>query len=308
MLYLSHKAVHHNFQPAPRHKGVYANVKLAPFPSSKGTSEDELKPMWARNMRNSWHGAEHAFHGTEGNVEDLYRRYCETLLAVDESTQRMLDYLRETGQLDSTLIIYMGDNGHLWGEQGLIDKRTAYEPSIRVPLLMHCPDLLPKGRVVSEMAANIDIAPTVLEAAGVKVNRPMHGRSLLPLAKGDPVESWRTKLLYEYFWERWAPSTPTLHALVTPRWKYVRAYGLWDVAELYDLQTDPHELHNLATAPEHRQRMLAMDQRLFELLAETGGDCLPLRRGWNGTAREERSPKGSDWAPFPQSMTANPKP
>lgn len=308
MLYLSHKAVHHNFQPAPRHKGVYAGVKLDPFPSSKGTPQDELKPMWARNMRNSWHGAEHAFHGQEGSVEDLYRRYCETLLAVDESTQRLLDYLRETGQLDSTLVIYMGDNGHLWGEQGLIDKRTAYEPSIRVPLLIHCPDLLPKGRVVSEIAANIDIAPTVLEAAGVKVNRPMHGRSLLPLARGDAVENWRTELLYEYFWERWAPSTPTLHALVTPRWKYIRAYGLWDVAELYDLETDPHELHNLATAPEHRQRMLAMDKRLFELLAETGGDCLPLHRGWNGTAREERSPKGSDWAPFPQSMTANPKP
>jgi N-acetylglucosamine-6-sulfatase len=258
--------------------------------------------MWARNMRNSWHGAEHAFHGTEGSVEDLYRRYCETLLAVDESTQRMLDFLRETGQLDSTLIIYMGDNGHLWGEQGLIDKRTAYEASIRVPLLMHCPELLPKGRVVNEIAANIDIAPTVLAAAGVKVERPLHGRSLLPLAKGDAVENWRTELLYEYFWERWAPSTPTLHALVTPRWKYIRAYGLWDVAELYDLQTDPHELRNLAAQPEHRQRMLAMDKRLFEHLAETDGESLPLHRGWNGSAKEERSPAGSEWAPFPKSM------
>ena len=304
MLYLSHKAVHHNFSPAPRHKGIYANVKLNPFPTSKGTPQDELKPMWARNMRNSWHGAEHAFHGQEGSVEDLYRRYCETLLAVDESTQRVLDFLRETGQLDSMLILYMGDNGHLWGEQGLIDKRTAYEPSIRVPLMMHCPDLLSKGRVVSEIAANIDIAPTVLDAAGVKVDRSLHGRSLLPLAKGDPVENWRTELLYEYFWERWAPSTPTLHALITPRWKYVRAYGLWDVHELYDLQTDPHELNNLFTDPAHRQRAMEMDKRLFKLLAETGGDSLPLHRGWKGSAKEERSPEGSPWAPFPEAMKA----
>jgi len=289
LLYLSHKAVHHNFQPAPRHRGAYAEGKPDPFPTILGTPQDELKPMWARNMRNSWHGAEHAFHGEEGSVEDLYLRYCETLLAVDESTQRLLDFLRESGQLDSTLIVYMGDNGHLWGEQGLIDKRTAYEPSIRVPLLMHCPDLLPKGRVVSEIAANIDLAPTVLEAAGVRVDRAMHGRSLLPLAKGASVEPWRTELLYEYFWERWAPSTPTLHALVTPRWKYIRAYGVWDVAELYDLESDPRELHNLAAAPEHRQRLLAMDKRLFELLAETGGGSLPLHRGWNGSAKEERN-------------------
>jgi N-acetylglucosamine-6-sulfatase len=306
MLYLSHKAVHHDFQPAPRHKGMFAHAKLPVFPSSQGTPQDELKPMWARNMRNSWHGAEYAFHGTEGSVADLYRRACETQLAVDESTQRLLDFLRETGQLESTLVIYTGDNGHLWGEQGLIDKRTAYEPSIRVPLLMHCPDMLPKGRVVEEIAANIDIAPTVLEAAGVTVARPMHGRSLLPLAKGEPVRDWRSELLYEYFWERWVPSTPTLHALVTPRWKYVRSYGLWDVHELYDLESDPHELHNLYAAPEQRRRVREMDARLFELLAETGGDSLPLRRGWNGGAKEERSPSGSPWAGFPRSMTAEP--
>lgn len=89
---------------------------------------------------------------------------------------------------------------------------------------MHRPDMLPKGRVVAEIAANIDIAPTVLEAAGVPVDRPMHGRSRLPLAKGAPMRDWRSALVDEYFWERSVPSTPTLHALITPRWKYVRSY------------------------------------------------------------------------------------
>jgi N-acetylglucosamine-6-sulfatase len=302
MLYLSHKAVHHDFSPAPRHKGRYAQVPIPRFPTTKGTPLDELKPMWARNQRNSWHGADYPFHGTAGTVADLYRRYCETLLSVDESTQRLLDFLRESRQLESTLIIYMGDNGHLWGEQGLIDKRTAYEASIRVPLILHCPDLIPAGRTLTEMAANLDIAPTVLEAAGLAPQVHHHGRSLLPLARGEPVANWRTELIYEYFWERWAPSTPTLHALVTPRWKFVRAYGLWDVHELYDTQNDPHELTNLFTHPEHRARALAMDKRLFELLAETGGESIPLQRGWNGTAREARSPAASGWAPFPQSL------
>ncbi|QDU92421.1 sulfatase family protein [Lignipirellula cremea] len=304
MLYLSHKAVHHDFSPAHRHKGKFADAVFEPFPTTQGTKLDKLKPMWARNQRNSWHGAEFPFHNTLGKTSDIYRRYCETLCSVDESTGRLLDYLRESGQLDSTLIVYMGDNGHLWGEQGLIDKRTAYEASIRVPLLMHCPQLLPGGRVVEEMAANIDIAPTLLEAACVVRPDNYQGRSLLPLARGQAVTDWREELLYEYFWERWAPSTPTLHALITPRWKYVRAYGLWDVPELYDLENDPQELKSLFHDPPHHQRAIAMDKRLFELLAETGGESIPLQRGWNGSAKEFRDPEASGWAPFPPSMTA----
>ena len=306
MLYLSHKAIHYDFSPAPRHRGRYAQAEVKPFPSTKGTPLDERRPMWARNQRNSWHGADYPFHGTQGSVEDLYRRYCETLLAVDESTQRMLDFLRESGQLDSTLIIYMGDNGHMWGEHHLIDKRSAYEASIRVPMIFHCPDLVPAGRVVSEMAANLDIAPTVLEAAGLPAPTHYHGRSLLALARGEKVPAWRKELIYEYFWERWAPSTPTLHALITPRWKFVRAYGLWDVHELYDIENDPHELDNLYGRPEHRARALAMDKRLFELLAETSGGSIPLLRGWAGSAKEERSPSASEWAPFPQSLFSKP--
>ena len=299
MLYLSHKAVHHDFRPAPRHAGKFADVEIKPFPTTKGTPLDKLKPMWARNQRNSWHGAEFPFHNTLGKTEDIYRRYCETLLSVDESTQRLLDYLRENGQLDSTLIIYMGDNGHLWGEHNLIDKRTAYEASIRVPLLMHCPEMFSGGRVVREIAANIDIAPTVLEAANVTRPKHFHGRSLLPLARGDKVTDWRTELIYEYFWERWAPSTPTLHALITPRWKYIRAYGLWDVPEFYNTENDPHELTNLFNHSDHHQRALQMDKRLFELLTETGGDSIPLMRGWNGSAKELRILKHPTGHHFP---------
>lgn len=306
MLYLSHKAVHHDFSPAPRHQGRYADVKIAPFPTTKDTPLDALKPMWARNQRNSWHGGEFAFHGTEGKTEDIYRRYCEAMLAVDESTGKVMEYLKQSGQLDDTLVIYMGDNGHLWGEQSLIDKRTAYEASIRVPLIMHCPAIIPTGTSVKHMVANLDVAPTILEAAGLVAPDYFHGESLLPLARGEAVSGWREELVYEYFWERWAPSTPTLHALLTPKYKYVRAYGVWDVPELYALETDPQELHNLAASAEHRQTMLSMDKRLFELLKETEGDQMPLKRGWSGSAKELRDRQASEWADFPESMFANP--
>ncbi len=302
LLYLSHKAVHHDFSPAPRHKGKYAHVKIPPPPTTKGTKLDALRPMWARNQRNSWHGAEFPFHGTLGKTEDIYRRYCEAMLAVDESTARVLDYLREAGLLDSTLVIYMSDNGHLWGEHGLIDKRTAYAASVRVPLLMQCPDILPRNTTVDKIAANIDIAPTILQAAGLRPPAHYQGRSLLPLARGEKVADWREDLIYEYFWERWAPSTPTLHALIGERYKYVRPYGLWDLAELYDMEKDPNELTNLINHPAHKKRGLEMDERLFALLKETGGDNIPLFRGWNGSAKELRDPEQSDWAPVPSAL------
>jgi len=302
LLYVSHKAVHHDFSPAPRHKGAYSNIEIDPFPTTQGTELDELKPMWARNQRNSWHGAEFPFHDTQGETNDIYRRYCEAMLAVDESTGRLLDTLRELGLYESTLVIYMGDNGHLWGEQGLIDKRTAYEASIRVPLLMQCPDVLPKGREVQEIAANIDIAPTVLEAAGLQAPQHMEGASLWSLARGEKVEDWRQALLYEYFWERWAPSTPTIHALITRDWKYVRAYGLWDLHELYNTAEDPGELTNLYTNPDHRPRAMDMDKALFEMLEDTDGASIPLYRGWNGSAKELRDSNESEWAPFPEVM------
>jgi len=304
MLYLSHKAVHSDFVPARRHEGNFANVKLPDAPSTQGTELDQLRPMWARNQRNSWHGAEFPLHHQIGTTETLCRRYYESLLSVDESTDRLLDYLRDTGQLDSTVIIYMGDNGFIWGEHGLIDKRTAYEPSVRVPFLVHCPEMFPSGRVVPEMVANIDVAPTILEIAGIPESDwpSMQGRSIVPLATGEPVDGWRNEIIYEYFWERWAPSTPTIHALVTPRWKYVRAYGVWDVPELYDTQSDPHELRNLFNDPEHHQRALEMDKRLFDQLERTGGESIPLLRGWKGKAKQWRHPDKSEWADFPKAM------
>lgn len=299
LLYLSHKAVHDNFSPAPRHDGRYADVDIPAMPTTKGRSADTQKPMWVKNQRNSWHGADFPFYDFMGPTENIYRRYCEALLAVDESTGRVVEALREKGLLESTLIVYMGDNGHLWGEQSLIDKRVAYEASARVPLLMYAKGWLEAGREVEEVAANIDIAPTVLEAAGLRAPGHYQGQSLLPLARGEKPE-WRDYLLYEYFWERWAPMTPTMHALIGQRYKFIRPYGLWDLEELYDLETDPDELVNLINEPEYRERARELNDTLFELLAETGGSKLPLRPTSLGVPRVYRNSGRSRQAPFPR--------
>ena len=116
--------------------------------------------MWVQNQRNSWHGVDFAYN-SDLDMAEYYRRYWETLFAVDDSVGRVLAVLCERGQLEDTLVVYIGDNGFAFGEHGLIDKRTAYQWSMRMPLLMQCPAVLKGGSVVTQLVANIDIAPHV---------------------------------------------------------------------------------------------------------------------------------------------------
>jgi N-acetylglucosamine-6-sulfatase len=180
--------------------------------------------------------------------------------------------------LKSTLVVYMGDNGFQFGEQGLIDKRTAYEASMRIPFLMHCPDVIQAGSVIRKVVANIDVGATLLETAGLSTPKQMDGRSFWQLAKGNDI-SWRDYVLYEYFWERNYPHTMTTHAVRGERFKYIRYHGLWDTDELYDLLNDPDETTNLIFEPEHKETVALLNKRLFEFLAESGGGEFALGSG-----------------------------
>lgn len=296
-LYLSHKAVHAEFVPADRHLGRYKDKPL-PVPVSRNLHQHA--PMWVQNQRNSWHGVDFPYH-SDLDVADYYRRYCETLLAVDENIGRVLATLRERGQLENTLIVYAGDNGFAFGEHGLIDKRTAYEWSMRVPLILQCPEAIKPGTVVKQVVANIDFAPTFLEAAGTKETLPkIDGRSFWPLVRGQTVP-WRSELLYEYLWERNFPQTPTLHALRGDRYKYIRVQGVWDLDEFYDLQTDPGETKNLIFSSEHAALVKQFNQRLFTVLEETHGTTLPLRPD-SGGVNNLRREAGSPSATFPPEL------
>jgi len=284
-LYLSHKAIHYPFQAAPRHETLYANERV-PYPQSMVPREEWLEqwPDWVRRRRNSRQGVDGLF-GQTGRFDDFYKGYCRALAPVDESVGRVMAALEETGLANDTLVIYMGDNGYMWGEHGLIDKRAQYEASIRVPMIAHCPDLTGPGRR-KEFALNLDIAPTLLEAAGAPAPPKLHGRSLLPLLRG-PAADWRTEFLYEYEWERDFPYTPTILGLRTERYSLMQYYGLWDLDELYDIQKDPEQLNNLLgrVRVRHRGRMAMQIQdkqlkelvaglqtRIAKLLAATGGD------------------------------------
>ncbi len=295
MLYLSHKGVHADFVPAQRDKDRFKDHTFKP-PVSMAIGSQKDAPMWLQNQRNSWHGVEYPYH-SQLDIGEYYKRYSETLLGVDNSVGRVLDYLEKEGLLESTLVVYMGDNGFMFGEHGLIDKRTAYETSMRVPMLAHCPDLIKPGTVVKEVVANIDIAPTFLEVAGLKSPAYMDGKSFLPFLKGQ-TQPWRTGLLYEYYWERNFPQTPTMHALRTDRYKYIHYHGIWDTDELYDLQEDPHEMNNLANQKEHLPTVKKLNKELFGILQETNGMMIPFYED-RGGKNDLRNKKGTKAAEFP---------
>jgi N-acetylglucosamine-6-sulfatase len=285
-LYLSHKAVHYPFQPPPRHATLFQGM-AAPRPASMNWREEYYNqlPAWVKNRRYTRHGVDGMF-GQTSTFDDAYRGYCQCLKSVDESVGEIVAQLEESRLLEDTLIVYMGDNGYMWGEHGMVDKRSMHEPSIRVPLAAHCPGLT-GTRVIEEMALNIDLAPTFLEAAGVKPPASMQGRSLLPLLQGRGG-GWRKDFIYEYEWEQDFPYTPTIAGLRTEQWSFMQYQGVWDIAELYDVRKDPEQMRNLLAGvrlgigrgrmsmnikdPDLNALVGSLQGRLAELLAETGGD------------------------------------
>ena len=156
------------------------------------------------------------------------------------------------------------------------------------------------------MVANIDIAPTILELAGIESPDHFDGKSFLPLLEARQVP-WRDELLYEYYWERNYPHTPTTHAIRTDRYKFIRYHGIWDLDELYDIQSDPDETMNLINSPAHRHVAENLRKRLFELLQETGGLSLPLRQD-RGSWFPWRRADGAESADFPEVFFQTPQP
>ncbi|MGH7505514.1 MAG: sulfatase family protein [Longimicrobiales bacterium] len=286
-LMLSHKAVHAEFVPAERHAGTYADVEI-PYPPTMANTESNYrdKPRWVQEQRYGWHGVDYAYHGAM-DFDTFYRRYAETLLALDESVGRVLDYLEESGLDRTTLVVYMGDNGFSLGEHGLIDKRHAYEESIRVPMIAWAPGYITPGSEIAPVVRNIDVAPTILALAGVSDMGVVDGQSILPALRGERLAT-SGELLYEYYWEYAFPHTPTTFALRGDRFKYIYYHGIWDISELYDLSTDPHERFNLIFTPAYEDTVRAMRNRLFDTLEETDGMRVPLRRGdWQAAERKK---------------------
>ena len=165
------------------------------------------------------------------------------------------------------MIVFLGDNGFFLGEHGLAGKWYGYEESIRVPLIIHDPRLpeASRGQVRDEMALNVDVAPTLLAAAGLPIPREMQGHDLMPLLRGERVD-WREDFLFEHRFDH--PRIPRSDGVVAGRYKYLRYPDQTPLYEqLFDLETDHHETRNVASDPEYADVLRRMRGRYAELVA-----------------------------------------
>lgn len=245
-LVVAHKAVHHEFEPPDDLLGTYDDVEID-LPDEAFTYQTLLD-------RNVW-------EGTAGRLQTSYRRYCETLLGLDREIERLVAQAS-----DDTVVIYTSDNGYSWGEHVLTGKRWAYDDNIRVPFIVRWPEgITAPGTVIDEPVLNADIAPTLLDLAGVPIPAAMQGRSIVPLLRGEPVE-WRDEVFYEYFAD-FPYQVPPSQAVRTDRWLYVE-YDRGLAPELYDTITDPEQQVDLAQDPAYAETRQELSQRLAELRRE----------------------------------------
>jgi len=183
--------------------------------------------------------------------------YFRCISAADDNLGRLLKALDDLGLADDTVVVFASDNGYYNGEHRLGDKRSAYDESLRIPLLLRYPKLVSKGTTSDAIALNIDLAPTFLELAGVATPREMQGRSWVPLLSGEKVE-WRQSFLAEYFYEQNFAGTPTLVAVRTANAKLIQYPGHEEWTELFDLAKDPYETNNLANDATQKELLKQM--------------------------------------------------
>jgi arylsulfatase A-like enzyme len=189
--------------------------------------------------------------------------------AIDECVGRLLDAIDRTGHAGRTIVIVASDNGYYLGEHGLGDKRSAYDESLRVPLLVRLPGKA-AGGVQDAMVLNIDYAPTILDYAGAKALPEVQGRSLRPLLEGQTPADWRTAFFYEYFKEQ-NFGTPTVLAVRTTTHKLITYPGHDEWTELFNLRDDPYETRNLVSD----KALLEKLRRTFEEQAKAVAFRMP---------------------------------
>lgn len=258
LLYFAPKAPHYPAQPMGADKTTFSHLgKWRPRSYNEADMSD--KPQWARDQAPLTAGAQR-------RIDRFRLAQMQTLLPVDRAVGRIVDALDQTGRLGDTMIVFMSDNGMLWGEHRMTGKGNAYEESIRVPMVVRYDPLVTQPGSSEDLVLNIDIAPTAAELAGVRAPGA-EGRSLVPLIENNPDTPWRTDFLVEHF----SPGGPRGHpptycAIRTDRYKYVDY--MWGEDELYDLSKDRFEMINLIYDP-------SMSHELDQLKQDEKQLCVP---------------------------------
>lgn len=283
LLVVGQKAPHGGpIQPEPRFARALDGFPIRRPVNYENYRAADGKPTWLAESLETWHGHKGPLYDLKEH-DTFVRAYLATLLSVDESVGRLYAALEASGQLDDTVIVFTSDNGFVLGEHGRVDKRTMYEESIRIPLLVRYPPLVAPGTVITQMVLSHDLAPTLIDLAGAAPLDAVSGRSFTGLLTATPG-AWRDAFVYEYNYEPQFPYTPNVRGVRTDRWKLIR-YPHGDgspdrfTAELYDLEADPYELRNLIADPAHAAQRARMEQLFVEVSQAAGEDQMPVYEG-----------------------------
>lgn len=243
LLILGYKTCHGPFTPPPRHEKTYEGAEARRVPNLG------IRPPYrSADAPPGGPKAKMATSQPDSPTVPTNLGMFRGISAVDDNVGRLLAVLDELKLADDTVFCFSSDNGFYLGEHNLGDKRSAYEESMRVPMLVRYPRLVFKGRTDDRMVLNIDPAPTFLDLAGVGVPAAMHGRSWRPILEGMEGAAWRDSFFYCYFFER-SFATPTTTAVRTQTAKLIKYPGHDDWTEVFDLKSDPYETKNLAADP-----------------------------------------------------------
>jgi arylsulfatase A-like enzyme len=288
------KAPHDMFVNARRYDSYLEDVDIpkppnllnppagSPGSSGLGSGIGRVRAPWGLGKRLGVSDELDETAYVEATYQRFLKRYLRCVKGIDDNIKRLIDHLRETGELDNTVIIYTTDQGYLLGEHDLMDKRWMYEESIRMPFIVHWPAGVEKGRVNDWMIDNTDFAPTLLSLAGVRTPSYMQGRSFAEALKGKPCPAdWRQAIYYRYWMHMaHALAVPAHFGLRSERYKLIFFYGLdrtnaenrptpaaW---EFYDLAKDPGEMENLYGNPAYQGMIASMKTQLMETRKQLG--------------------------------------
>ena len=203
-------------------------------------------------------------YDTPERYQESLKGYYRMIGGVDRELGKIRNLLREKGIADNTIIIWMGDNGYFLGERQMAGKWLMYDNSVRVPLIIFDPRAN-KHYDVEDMVANVDLAATILDFAGLKPDFEMHGMSLVPYVENGSSPGKREELMIEHLWD--FEPIPSSEGIRTEQWKYLRYRDITAPEELYDLKADPQELNNLAADAAYKNILLTMRDKLDQKIA-----------------------------------------
>jgi arylsulfatase A-like enzyme len=269
-----HKAPHRNWQPDEKHRKQFENYE-PPLPA---TFDDEYKGKSDASRNATMHiDRDLNENDLKGKPQEglsgvqlkrwKYKRYMQDYLAcvasVDDNIGRFLAYLDKTGQAKNTIVIYTSDQGFFLGEHNFFDKRFMYEESLRMPFVIRWPGRIKAASTNKELVLNVDFAPTLLDAAVVKIPSDMQGRSFLPLLRGQKPEGWRTSMYYRYY-HPGHHNVAAHYGIRTERYKLIY-FNKLDQWELYDLKNDPFEVRNVYADPANGGLVTKLKTELYRL-------------------------------------------